>query len=91
MQKLNLCIVEGKRHCEVWAFYFSSVRTGARASFGLMDFPVVNLTSCVFIAEKQPDESLHLKKNRYIVNLFTQDHSVHCGDLASEIVRVIVI
>lgn len=64
MQKLNLCIVEGKRHCEVWAFHFSSVRTGARASLGLMDFPVVNLTSCVFIAEKQPDESLHLRKKK---------------------------
>lgn len=77
MLKFNLCIVEGKCHCKVVAFHFSFVHTDARASFALIDVAIANITSYYFIGDRQPDKAPHLIKNRYIVNLFTQDYFVH--------------
>lgn len=70
MLKFNLCIVEGKCRCKECAFHFGSVRTDARASFGLMDFPVVNITS-LFLGKREPD-----KLCVYMYKV-TQDDFVH--------------
>lgn len=52
------------------AFHFSSVRTAARASFGLTVFPVVNITSLYFVGRKSQISCV-------CMYIFTQDDFAH--------------